>query len=93
LIQYLLHFGFVGLFLVITLLSYFVYDLVRINKSANICGVSLLAGLVGVFIIRGLLEGRYLSGLLFLVIIYLVQRSIVHGLSDQTIEVSTSVSK
>jgi O-antigen ligase len=75
-IQLFLHFGFFGLILAVLLLGYMTYDLLRINRHVNLCGVSVLAGLVGVFGIRGLFEGRYLSSLLFIVILYLIQRSL-----------------
>jgi hypothetical protein len=82
-LQVFLHFGFVGLALLFLLLAYMVYDLFRINKVRNPCGVSILAGFVGVYLVRGLFEGRYLSGLLFLVIMYLVLRSIIPWLKTQ----------
>jgi hypothetical protein len=82
-VQVFLHFGFVGLALVFLLLAYMVYDLLRINKTSNPYGVSILAGFVGVYLVRGLFEGRYLSGLLFLVIMYLVLRSIIPWLKTQ----------
>jgi len=75
-LQSFLHFGFVGLTLMCFLLAYMVYDLLRINKLRNAYGVSILAGFVGVYLFRGLFEGRYLSGLLFLVIMYLILRSL-----------------
>jgi hypothetical protein len=65
-----------GLSAAVILFAYMIYDLLRLNKTDGWYGVSILSAFVGVFIVRGLFEGRYLSTLLFLIILYLIRRSL-----------------
>jgi O-antigen ligase len=75
-LQLFLHFGLLGLSAAVILFAYMIYDLLRLNKTDGWYGVSILSAFVGVFIVRGLFEGRYLSTLLFLIILYLIRRSL-----------------
>jgi O-antigen ligase len=89
-LQLFLHFGLMGLSAAIMLLGYMLYDLLRLNKMGSFYGVPIFAAFVGVFVIRGLFEGRYLGSLLFLIIIYLVQRSLTISARNKSDKISVS---
>jgi O-antigen ligase len=86
-LQLFLHFGLMGLLFAIILFGYLIFDLLRLNKSAGWYGVPVLSAFIGVFVVRGLFEGRYLGTLLFLIILYLVQRSLVIDARNESNEV------
>ena len=92
-LQLFIHFGMMGLLLAIVLFGYMTYDLLRLNKMDGWYGVPVLSAFVGVFVVRGLFEGRYLGTLLFLIILYLIQRSLAinaRNASDRGADLSAS---